>query len=229
MVTKFEMHVHTAECDICAQIGGAEIVRKYHEAGYKGMVVTDHYFSHFFEWFASELSSNNHRKNIERWLRGYYAARNEGEKLGFTVLPGAEVRFDGTINDYLIYGVDEKFFYEAPILNRLKGITELIKILPEQACVVQAHPFRNQMTVCDPQLLFGLETYNGGTEPFRNQMAKLYAEHYRKRMTSGSDFHNLDSLGCGGIITNQQILTPQDLVYVLKSGNYSNIEDGEEC
>lgn len=127
----------------------AEIVKKYQEEGYSGMVVTDHYFSLFFEWFASELSSSNHRKNIERWLKGYYAARNEGEKLGFTVLHGAEVRFDGTINDCLIYGVDEKFFYEAPILNRLKGITELIKILPEQACVVQAHPFRNQMTVCD--------------------------------------------------------------------------------
>ena len=71
----------------------AEIVKKYQEEGYSGMVVTDHYFSLFFEWFASELSSSNHRKNIERWLKGYYAARNEGEKLGFTVLPGAEVRF----------------------------------------------------------------------------------------------------------------------------------------
>lgn len=77
-------------------------------------------------------------------------------------------------------------------------------------------------------MLFGLETYNGGTEPFRNHMARIYAEHYRKRMTSGSDFHNLDSLGRGGIITDREIHTPQDLVNVLKSGNYSNIEDGKE-
>ena len=44
---KYEMHAHTAECDLVATLGGAELVRLYSEAGYSGMVITDHYFSLF--------------------------------------------------------------------------------------------------------------------------------------------------------------------------------------
>lgn len=51
-MAKFEMHVHTAECDMVAQVGAAEIVKLYHDAGYDGMVITDHYFSLFYEWYA---------------------------------------------------------------------------------------------------------------------------------------------------------------------------------
>ncbi|MBQ3141832.1 MAG: PHP domain-containing protein, partial [Clostridia bacterium] len=187
---KFELHVHTAECDKVARVGGAEIVRMYADAGYDGLVITDHYFSLFFDWFSEELTNADHKAIIDHWLRGYHAARNEGEKLGFTVLPGAEVRFDGTINDYLVYGLEEDFFYHAPLLNRLSGLEELLQVLPPEVCVVQAHPFRNKMTVCDPAPLFGIEVHNGGTEPFRNHLARLFAEHYGKPMTAGSDFHN---------------------------------------
>ena len=220
---KFEMHVHTLENDKCAHVCAADIVKLYHDAGYSGMVVTDHYFSLFYEWFGQELLGCNHHEMIHRWLKGYYLARNEGEKIGFTVLPGAEVRFDGMTNDYLIYGVDEDFFYSAPLLNRLKGVEELIDILPDDACVVLAHPFRNNMTVCDPAPLFGIEVQNGGTDAFRNKMARLYAEHYGKRMTSGSDFHARNHLGKGGIITEKKIITPSDISAVLRSGEYSII------
>jgi len=224
---RYEMHIHTAEGDIYAQISGAEIVRRYHDAGYSGLVVTDHYFSLFHEWFAHEIANAPHEKIIERWLRGYDAARNEGQKLGFTVLPGAEVRFDGQINDYLVYGVDEEFFYHAPLLHQLQSLQELIDILPDGAVVVQAHPFRDNMTVCDPAPLFGIEGYNAGTDPFRNEMAKIFAAHYHKKITSGSDLHNQDALAKGGIQTLRKIVCPKDLVAVLKDGAYSIIENGE--
>lgn len=217
---KYELHLHTSNCDKAAHLDGAEAVRLYAEKGYAGMVVTDHYFSLFQEWFSHELRGVTHHEYIHRWLRGYYAARNEGEKIGFTVLPGAEVRFDGSINDYLLYGVTEEFFYEAPYLHQLKGLHELQAILPKEACVVQAHPFRNHMTVMDPTPLFGLETYNGNNEPIRNDLAKLYALHYKKPMTSGSDCHHADHVARGGIETDLDIRTPEDLARVLKSGAY---------
>lgn len=220
---KYEMHIHTAECDLVAQVSGKEMVHLYQDAGYDGMVVTDHYFNIFYDWFAEEVAGASHQKIIDRWLKGYYAARNEGEKIGFTVLPGAEVRFDGTINDYLVYGVTEDFFYHAPLLNRLKNVKELLEVLPQEVCVVQAHPFRENMTVCDPSPLFGIEIYNGGTEKFRNELAKIYAEHYGKAMTSGSDFHGKNALARGGIITPEPIQTPQDLIQTLRSGNYETI------
>lgn len=226
MLYRYETHVHTAECDKAASIGGAEIVRMYKVAGYDGLIITDHYFHVFYDWFADELAELDHRQIIARWLKGYYVAREEGEKLGFTVLPGAEVRFDGpVINDYLIYGLDEDFFYDAPLLNRLQSLQELKAVLPESACIVQAHPFRDHMTVQDPSLLFGIEVYNGKTDPFRNELARQFAEYYGKPMTSGSDYHGPHSLAKGGITTDTKIQTPSDLVQILRSGSYGLIQD----
>lgn len=224
---KYELHAHTAECDLCASMHGAEMVKAYHDLGYSGIVITDHYFNLFFEWFGEELTEAPHREIISRWMRGYESARNEGEKLGFTVLSGAEVRFDGQINDYLIYGLEPTDFYELPLLNRLRGVEELKQVLPRHALIVQAHPFRDGMTVCDPIPFFGIEGYNGGTEAFRNQMAKTFAAHYGKLLTSGSDVHHLQGAGKGGIITDTPIQTAADLIRTLTSGAYGLIEDGE--
>ncbi|MBQ7347655.1 MAG: PHP domain-containing protein [Clostridia bacterium] len=222
---KFELHSHTKECDKCASISGSELVNYYHNFGYGGMVITDHYFSLFFEWFKDELENSDKRKIIERYLRGYYSARNEGEKIGFTVLCGAEVRFNNCINDYLVYGLEENDFYTLPYLNELKNVKELISVLPDYAIVVQAHPFRDNMTVCNPEALFGIEVYNGGTDPFRNKMAKIYAEHYQKPMTSGSDVHGLTRLAVGGIATDFDIQCSRDLVNILRNGKYALIEN----
>ena len=220
---KYEMHVHTAECDPHAHVAAREIVRIYKELGYDGLVITDHYAAMFYDWFADELEGADHKACIERWLRGYREARDEGERLGLTVLLGAEVRFNGQINDYLIYGADEDFYLSAPPLNELSDLSELVSILPENALVVQAHPFRDKMTVCDPTLLFGIEVHNGGTEPFRNEMARMFAEHYGKRMLSGSDLHRIEQAGRGGIMTEKTIKTQGDLISVLRSGDYSLI------
>lgn len=220
----FELHAHTSECDKVANVGGAEMVRLYRDAGYSGIVITDHYFSLFFEWFKDEIFPGDHKKIIERFLKGYYAARNEGEKIGFSVICGAEVRFDNTINDYLVYGLEERDFFELPLLNRLKNAGELVEVLPDKAVVVQAHPFRDNMTVCNPEPVFGIEAHNGRNDKFRNEMAKMYAKHYNKAMTSGSDFHKAAHIAKGGIATKQKIYTSKDLVDVLRSGDYSLIE-----
>ena len=114
-----------------------------------------------------------------RWLKGFRTAKEEGDKIGFVVLPGAEVRFNGYPNDYLIYGLQEDFFYTVPRLNELRDIHELLALLPPDVCVVRAHPFRDEMVVNTPNGLFGLEVYNGGTEKFRNEIARQFACHYR--------------------------------------------------
>ena len=148
------------------------------------------------------------------------------EKLGFTVLPGAEVRFDKSpygINDFLVYGCDEELFLTAPRLNELTSLEELKAILPEDACVVLAHPFRVKMTVVDPAPLFGIEAHNGLTEPFRNGMAEAYAEFYGKAMTSGSDCHKTYQIGNGGILCETLPETEAELIALLRSGNYKLI------
>ena len=68
-----------------------------------------------------------------------------------------------------------------------------------------------------------MEVFNGGTDPFRNDLARQFAAHYGVAMTSGSDIHNMKRLAKGGIQTEQPIQTPEDLIAVLRSGAYSLI------
>jgi len=69
-----------------------------------------------------------------------------------------------------------------------------------------------------------MEVFNGGTERFRNGLARQFAEYYNLPMTSGSDIHDMTRLAKGGIETQHEIKTPEDLVKVLRSGEYTLIE-----
>ncbi len=218
---KYELHSHTSDGDPYAKLSGQDIVRAYYDAGYSGIVIANHYFIYFFDWYKDELKGLNHNGIIDRYLRGYYAAKNEGEKLGFAVLCGAEVRLGKTANDYLLYGLDEKDFYDLPLLCHQKSIQDLKSILPDTCLIVQAHPFRNGMTVVDPMPLFGIEVFNKGTEPYRNELAFNFAKHYGKAMTSGSDCHGPGAVGAGEIETDTKILSSRDLYETLTCGNYS--------
>ena len=223
---KYELHAHTSECDRDAHLSARELVHLYKEAGYDGMVITDHYIERFYTlWFPEEVQGLSHEQQVYRWLKGYRTAKEEGEKIGFTVLPGAEVRFDDYPNDYLLYGLQEDFFYSVPRLNELKNVQELLSLMPEGVCVVQAHPFRNGMAVADPTDLFGIEVYNGGTEKKRNDLAYHFANYYNMAMTSGSDIHDMSRLAKGGIMTEEQIRTPDDLRRILRSGRYTLIQN----
>ena len=215
-----------SECDRDAHLSARELVRLYHNAGYDGMVITDHYIERFYTlWFPEEVAGLTHQQQVTRWLKGFRTAREEGEKIGFTVLPGAEVRFDNCPNDYLLYGVHEDFFYTVPRLNELNSLEKLLTLMPTGACVVQAHPFRDDMVVRRPQGLFGMEVFNGGTSPFRNELARQFAQHYGLTQTSGSDIHDMSRLAKGGIRTEHKIKTPEDLIAVLRSNAYTLIEN----
>ena len=200
---KYELHAHTCQCDKVATISGEQLVEAYHQGGYNGLVITDHYFSLFFDWFGEELTGKTKEEIITRWLKGYYTAKNAGEKIGFT---------------------EEQDFYTLPYLHQLKNLEELTKALPSYALVVQAHPFRDRMLVHSPECLFGIEGYNGSNPPIRNELAKVFASHYGKPITSGSDCHHLHAVGKGGIVTQTPILCPADLRLVLKEGRYTLIE-----
>ena len=88
---KYELHAHTHECDRDAHLSACELVHLYKDAGYAGMVITDHYIERFYtRWFPEEVAGLTHAQQVTRWLKGFRTAREEGEKIGFTVLPGAE-------------------------------------------------------------------------------------------------------------------------------------------
>jgi hypothetical protein len=220
---KFEMHAHTKENDICVNMTADKIVEAYKGAGYDGIVITNHFFGLSLEWYKDELAGSGQRGIIDYYLKGYKVAKAAGDAIGMIVLMGLELRFDGTINDYLVYGLDEDFLYDAPLLNTLT-LDSFLEILPVGAVVYQAHPFRNNMSITDPKKLYGIEVFNGGTSGDRNDFAMAWADKYNLKKISGSDFHAIEHLARGGVIFENAIANTDDLVKELKAGSYTLIQ-----
>jgi predicted metal-dependent phosphoesterase TrpH len=210
---RFDTHVHTSNTSFCAKVSGAELVHLYKNTGYDGIVITDH--------FAKEYSvlpaKPTWTERIEYFLCGYREAYEEGLKTDFTVILGMEIRFTESANDYLIYGFDETFLYQNKDLHDmgLAGFKAFVK--DRNILIYQAHPFRVNMKKVSPALLDGLEVFNGNPRhDARNDLAYEYAKDHGLKMLSGSDFHQPQDLGLGGIVLPKRAETPQEFVDLLK-------------
>ena len=221
MEYKYEIHAHTKNTSWCGQLDAEELVKKYKEAGYSGIVITDHYSPmtfHISEFF-------NKKKAIDHFLLGYRKAK-EFETEDFSVLLGVELRFYATVNDYLIYGVNEEMLYELPFLLSLY-IKKASRLFRERGCIfLQAHPFRKYIRRANPKHLDGVEVFNAKSTKEENDNSLKWAEENNIKIhTSGSDCHRESGVGLGGIITEEPIKTNEDLLRILKSGNYKLIRN----
>lgn len=219
MEYKYETHTHTGPVSMCGRVDVKEIIRLYLEKEFSGIVLTDHY---------SPLTFWNHNYFApQKCIDFYLYAYREMKKIApsdFTVMLGIELRHYATSNDYLIYGVDEKWLEKQGNLMAVweKGVYKMMH--KEGYLVYEAHPFRPGRTRCSTKYLDGVEIYNGKTELKYNEQAEKWAKENNLLMVSGSDFHTPEHTGRGGIITNQPIHNNADLVSTLKSMDFEMIK-----
>ena len=88
----YETHMHTSEASACAGSTGAQMARAYKEAGYTGIIVTDH----FFYGNTSVDRSLPWEEWVRRFCLGYEHAKAEGERIGLSVFFGWEACYEGT-------------------------------------------------------------------------------------------------------------------------------------
>ena len=216
---KLETHIHTSGVSPCAKCTPAEAVSRCVALGYDGMVVTNH--------FHSDLMPPNMkhgkacwRDRIDFYLSDYHAAR-EAAPPGFTVILGMELRFAGVnANDYLIYGFDEKFLYANPDFDKL-GLAKFSELARANGLlVIQAHPFRKNMTIVDPARLDGMEVHNGHKyHAARNGIARQWAQMHGLIMLSGSDYHGEHTEGTpGGIVLERSVADGIELARAIQAG-----------
>lgn len=208
----YDLHVHTSNVSPCAHVKAEEVVRLYAQAGYKGIVITDHYSEKYFR----KLGPLSWKEKVAKYLEGYYRAKETGKELGVDVLLGVEIKLNNSPNDYLIYGVSETFLIDYPALFEL-DLEQLSRLLKDNGMLLyQAHPFRNHMDRVNPGLLYGIEVFNGNPRHnSRNYLALAYAQAHGLRMVSGSDFHQVVDLATGGVVVTERLAGNRDLVRVL--------------
>ena len=220
---KYELHCHTSEVSHCGQARAAKVIENYICAGYSGAVITDHLSSGTFR----KLSDASWDEKVDYFMNGYKTALEAASSHGggFTVLLGAELRLeDGTDNDYLIFGMTEEFLRENPDIMNICFYEMAKRIHAAGMLLVQAHPFREDMTIVDWRVLDGVEVYNGNSSHNSNNViADMWADRHRLIKTSGSDYHGVFGMLPGGIATDTPLLHNDDLISALKSGNYTLI------
>ncbi|HEY8392296.1 MAG TPA: PHP domain-containing protein [Capillibacterium sp.] len=216
---RIDLHVHTSETSFCGRTEGRLVADLYKKAGYDGIVVTDHYHEGFFRRLPKNLTWS---EKIDHFLRGYRNARAEGEKIGLTVLLGIELKFIDSPREFLIYGLDEAFLKKYPALYKM-GIEQFRRFsreLPaeEEILIYQAHPFRLGLTPVPPELVDGIEVYNGNPrQNSNNHLALAFAQRHHLRMIAGSDFHRRTDLARGGVLLPTPVKDNRELVRVLKN------------
>lgn len=225
MSYKCELHCHMNYSG-CSEVSAADTVQKYVDKGYTTLVVTNHFNPHHFRRDGS----------FETLVRGTFDAFEEtraaaGDRLH--VLMGMELTFNYMPNDFLLYGIDEKFITDIGEKIFDLRLWELRDMLNEiGGLIIQAHPFRYGQTVVNPADVHGIEIFNGHTgQHSHNEVAKHWAlywmEHHRNDgtyiLTSGSDHHHTWQYPVAGIETDEPITTMDELLSVLKSCRFTRI------
>ena len=223
---RYEMHCHDCLCSKCAHSLPEEMAQAYYEAGYAGVVFTNH--------FLRGNTAVNRRLPWDEKVRAYYDAYlravrwAEGKE--FSVFFGLEHHYGGG-KEVLTYGIDLDFLLAHPDLDRLPLREYARLVRAGGGFVAQAHPFREAPYIDpdpapDPSCLDGAEVFNYGNLEdelvfrqeyesrygplaetdfygvgqeigYQNLHAAQFARKHRLIPLSGADVHRKDYPGIG--------------------------------
>lgn len=212
---KIETHLHTCHSSPCGKVDAETIVKLYRDAGYSGIVVTDHFFRYTCTPRCWDIPYD---RFFPIFIEGYHRLCQAAVPYGLKIYKGAEVRFDGSVNDYLLYNYPDDLLQDPDTVFSM-GLERFSKLCRQAgALLIQAHPHRTNCTVADPRFLDGVEVRNRNNE---NHLTQEFARaHPQLLQLSGSDFHRPEHAAWGGIQTECLPENEQALTQLLRSGNY---------
>ena len=217
---KTELHCHSCDVSGCARVNAEQIIEKFTSAGYTTLVLSNH----LHPWTHCHVKSESWSELVDKYMAGYYNLKEKAQgKLN--ILLGMELRVRENGNDYLIFGVTEEFLRAHENLLDM-NIWDVHKLTSENGMLlIQAHPFRDGITVTNPKAIDGVEVFNGHKgHDSRNDIAEAWADKFSLIKTSGTDFHYDYAPANAGIITEHEITDMAALIETLKSGNYELIK-----
>lgn len=213
---RLELHSHCAPISTCASASPAQVIARYKEAGYQGLVSTNHINRSTFH----AMEEKSWAEKVDYFLQGYEGLK-AAAGAGFDVLLGCEFGLQGFWNDYLVFGVTKEWLLALgdPRDRDIRAIAAQVRA--DGLLIYQAHPFRYGMTMVGEDVLDGIEVYNAHQgHDSRNFLADCWAKERRLPAISGSDFHDPSSHIGGGIMTDVRIADNETLLSVLRRGDY---------
>lgn len=216
MFFKLETHLHSTYSSQCGILSAKEIVDGYLAAGYSAVIVTDHYSRDTFRYLG--VGTEPGQDKVDAFLTGYRMVKEEGEKRGLKVYRGAEVRFDGSWNDYLLYGYSDALLRDPESIFTMGVEAFYERCKADGAVLIHAHPYRNGGKPTTPAALDGVEVFNANIDhDERNDYARMFAQLNNLPMTAGSDAHGPKQIGKAGILLERLPKDEQELAQMIKN------------
>ena len=214
----YETHMHTCQGSACGRATGREQARVCRDAGYTGIIITDH----FFGGHTAVDRRLPWEERIGLFWRGYEEAKEEGDRIGLDVFFGLEqnIHFD----EYLIYGLTKEYMKAHPEMEHWNRRSQLEEVHKAGGCVIQAHPFRMRdymdrirlgLHFCD-----GIEVANAGNDQMDDARAWRYGREKGLLMTAGSDNHCGANWPLYGVVLEKRLTNIEDYVkIIMKKGS----------
>ena len=219
---KIETHLHTTHVSKCGWMTAEELVAAYKAAGYDGIIVTDHYNRTTFEYLGIDTTAPGNQ--IAPFLDGYHRMAEIGAREGLHVFRGAELRFDESDNDYLLYGYCDELLAEPEDIFRM-GIAAFSPIARGRgALIIQAHPYRKKCTPAIACYLDGIEVRNANPRHANNnELALEYAQQFGLIGLAGSDCHRPEDVAASGILSTEMPSDSFGMMRPIRSRRFTRI------
>lgn len=228
----YETHMHTLESSACARNTGAEMAQAYKDAGYTGIIITDHFFY--------GNTAVNRRLSWHEWVEqfclGYENAKAEGDRIGLQVFFGWEAGYHGT--EFLIYGLDKNWLLAHPEMKEATVEEQFELVHAGGGIVVHAHPFREEDYIPKirlyPEHVDAVEGVNAmhsskvsyaHKNPEFNERALAYGKEHGLPFTAGSDQHSTMMIG-GGMVFPRKLEDIHDFTRAVLGDEALELLDG---
>lgn len=220
-----QLHMHTSESSGCGKAGAVDMVRQCKKLGYQLIVVTDHFFN-------ANINCDPRLpwpEKVACLMKGYRLAKEEGDKLGITVLFGWETNTGGP--EVLTYGLGEDYLLAHPNVAQWPLEEYLDRMKEAGAFCCHAHPFRQAYYIppFDPQyqLFEAFEVFNychGEAHRDWDDKALHLAREHGLIELAGCDAHDISKLGGGAMELPWPVHDMPGLIDALRSRKARIIE-----
>lgn len=208
---KTELHAHSNPVSACGKFPAEEVVKTYIAAGCDTLTLTNHLTeNHMVARSTDEL--------VEYYLSDYYKACEAAKGTDLNVALGVEIRFTGTVNDYLVYGVCPDDIEKMIPLIKTDIATFYREFKNSKNVILHAHPFRKNMEPTPIGHVDGIETFN--THPGHNSRIAFATRLARENdfiVSGGSDFHDEGRQATCLMRTKQMLRDSYDVAEAIKS------------
>lgn len=215
---RYDLHVHTAECSACGISKAAEIADLYHQEGYTGIVITDH----FLTGNTTVPKDLPWEEQVRMLETGYRNAKKRGDEIGLDVFFGWEYSIPNCGTDFVTLGLDSSWLLKNPDVCKIDVLEYMNRVHRAGGYIIHAHPFLEADWVpyirLFPKYEDAVEIVNGHciNKEFVNRQAAIYAEEYDLTRTAGSDLHNTNQPLLAGIETTRRMDSLEDLIETMR-------------